>query len=401
MKNLKLANKRVLMRVDFNVPFDANQNVTDDTRISAAIPTIEYVLKAGASVVLMAHLGRPLKKLLPDGSVDTKSFSLMPVAAHLEKLIGKEVKFCPQTVGEQAETMAAELKPGEIMMVENTRFQAGEEKGDENLAGQMARLGDVYINDAFGAAHRAHSSTAIVAKFFPKDARSFGFLMESELENAGRLLKNPDHPFTAIVGGAKVSDKILLLERFLDLVDHIIVGGGMAYTFIKANGGKIGKSLVEDDRLDTARNLLVKASAKGVKIHLPTDSVISATFADTPDWKVVSSNEIPDGFMGLDIGPKAQKEFSEIIHQSKTIIWNGPMGVFEMSNFAKGTNAIAIAVAEATENGAYSLIGGGDSVAAINQMGLADKVSFVSTGGGAMLELLEGKELPGVKTILD
>lgn len=401
MKDFDFKNKRVLMRVDFNVPLDANGQVTDDTRIRLALPTLQKVLDGGASIVLMAHLGRPQKKRLPDGSIDVDKFSLKPVAAHLSKLLGREVKFCPETVGEQAEAMARALQPGEVLMVENTRFEPGEEKGDEALAKRMAQLGDIYINDAFGAAHRAHASTAVVAKFFPKEARGFGLLMENELNNAKKLLDSPEHPFTAVVGGAKVSDKILLLERFLDLVDHIIIGGGMAYTFIKAQGGRIGNSLCEEDRLETALSLMKKAEEKGVAIHLPVDSVVASAFSNTADWKVVESDKIPDGYMGLDIGEKARAAFRSVILQSKTIVWNGPMGVFEMSNFAEGTKAIALAVAEATQNGAYSLIGGGDSVAAINQMGLADKVSFVSTGGGAMLELLEGKELPGVKAILD
>ncbi len=401
MKKLNFKGKRVLMRVDFNVPLDAEKKVTDDTRIRLALPTIKYVLEAGASVVLMAHLGRPQKVRLPDGSIDVDKFSLKPVAEHLAKLLGQPVKFCPQTVGKKAEAMAAELKAGEVLMLENTRFEPGEEKGDEELARKMAKLGDIYINDAFGAAHRAHASTAIVARYFPKEARSFGLLMEKELNNAKKVLDSPAHPFTAVVGGAKVSDKILLMERFLDLVDHIIIGGGMAYTFVKAQGGQIGNSLVEEDRMDTARQLFEKARARGVTIHLPQDSIVAPEFADTPNWKMVPSDEIPDGFMGLDIGEKAREAFRSVILMSKTIIWNGPMGVFEMSNFAGGTRAIALAVAEATQNGAYSLIGGGDSVAAINQMGLADKVSFVSTGGGAMLELLEGKELPGVKAMLD
>lgn len=400
MKNLDFQNKRVLIRVDFNVPLNDKGNVTDDTRIRLALPTIERVLEAGASVILMAHLGRPQKKRLPDGSIDVKKFSLRPVAAHLSNLIGREVKFCSETVGELAESMAAALKPGEILMLENTRFEPGEEKGDEELARKMARLGDIYINDAFGAAHRAHASTAVIAKFFPKEARGFGLLMESELENAEKLLKSPQHPFTAVVGGAKVSDKILLLERFLDLADNILIGGGMAYTFIKAQGGKTGKSLLEEDRINLANQLLQMAKAKGVQILLPKDSVVASEFADKPDWMVVPSNEIPDDFMGLDIGPEARNAFKEVILKSKTIVWNGPMGVFEMTNFAEGTKAIAQAVSEATKNGAYSLIGGGDSVAAINQLGLANDVSFVSTGGGAMLELLEGKELPGVSAIL-
>ena len=376
MKKLNFKGKRVLMRVDFNVPLDAEKKVTDDTRIRLALPTIKYVLEAGASVVLMAHLGRPQKVRLPDGSIDVDKFSLKPVAEHLAKLLGQPVKFCPQTVGKKAEAMAAELKAGEVLMLENTRFEPGEEKGDEELARKMAKLGDIYINDAFGAAHRAHASTAIVARYFPKEARSFGLLMEKELNNAKKVLDSPAHPFTAVVGGAKVSDKILLMERFLDLVDHIIIGGGMAYTFVKAQGGQIGNSLVEEDRMDTARQLFEKARARGVTIHLPQDSIVAPEFADTPNWKMVPSDEIPDGFMGLDIGEKAREAFRSVILMSKTIIWNGPMGVFEMSNFAGGTRAIALAVAEATQNGAYSLIGGGDSVAAINQMGLADKVSL-------------------------
>ncbi len=401
MEHIDFSGKKALIRVDFNVPMDKDGNIQDDTRIRLALPTIQYVLEQGGAVVLMSHLGRPQKKKLPDGSLDREKFTLRPVAKYLEKLLGRPVKFCPEVVGPEAEKMASLLQAGEVMMLENTRFEPGEEKGDEELAKKMAALADVYINDAFGAAHRAHASTTVVAKFFPPDRKAFGFLMKKELENANKVLQDPSHPYTAIVGGAKVSDKILLLERFLDLVDHIIIGGGMAYTFVKAQGGQVGKSLVEEDRIDHARQLLEKAKNKGVSIHLPPDTVAAKEFADTPEWKCFATNQIPDDYMGLDIGESARKKFSEIIRDSKTIVWNGPMGVFEMKNFRGGTEAVAQAVAEATRKGAFSLVGGGDSVAAINQLGLADAVSFVSTGGGAMLELLEGKELPGVKAILE
>jgi phosphoglycerate kinase len=297
--------------------------------------------------------------------------------------------------------MAAALQPGEVLILENTRFQKEEEKGNEEFSQKLAALGDVYVNDAFGTAHRAHASTTIMAKFFPKSARTFGYLMENEIKNAKKVLDNPDRPFTAITGGAKVSDKILLLERFLDLVDNIIIGGGMAYTFFKAKGGQIGNSLVEEDKLDLALDLLKKAEEKGVKIYLPQDSVVADKFANDAEFKTTPSGEVPEGYMGLDIGEQAVEQFSKVISASKTIIWNGPMGVFEMPNFSNGTKAIAQAVADATANGAFSLVGGGDSVAAVNQLGLAEKVSFVSTGGGAMLEMLEGKELPGIKAIAE
>lgn len=397
--DINFKNKKALIRVDFNVPLDKNFNITDDTRIRMALPTIQHVLSAGGSAILMSHLGRPLKKLKEDGSLDVDKFTLRHLVGHLGELLGVAVKFCPETVGETATQMAAALQPGEVLLLENTRFQKEEEKGDPDFSKKLASLGDVYVNDAFGTAHRAHASTTIVAQFFPPEARTFGFLMNNEIENAGKALHNPARPFTAITGGAKVSDKILLLERFLDLVDNIIIGGGMAYTFVKAQGGRIGNSLVEDDRLELAAELLKKAEAKGVKIYLPEDSVVADKFDNEADRKVTSSHEVPDGFLGLDIGEKARKEFSEVIKNSKTIIWNGPMGVFEMSNFANGTKAIAQAVADATKAGAFSLVGGGDSVAAVNQMGLSDEVSFVSTGGGAMLEMLEGKELPGIKAI--
>ncbi len=397
--NLNFKNKKALVRVDFNVPLDKSYNITDDTRIREALPTLKHILKEGGSVILMSHLGRPLDKLKEDGSLNVEKFTLRHIVGHLSKLLGVEVQFCPETVGDTAQKMAEALQPGQVLLLENTRFQKLEEKGDLEFSKKLAALGDVYVNDAFGTAHRAHASTTIVAQFFPADAKTFGFLMENEIKNANRVLRNPARPFTAIVGGAKVSDKILLLERFLDLVDNILIGGGMAYTFVKAEGGSIGNSLLEADRLELAGELLKKAKAKGVNIYLPSDSIIAEKFENTDNWKNVPSHDIPDGWMGLDIGEESRKTFSEVISNSKTIIWNGPMGVFEMSNFANGTKTAAVAVAEATKNGAFSLVGGGDSVAAVNQMGLADEVSFVSTGGGAMLEFLEGKELPGIKAI--
>lgn len=392
-------NKKALVRVDFNVPLDKDFNITDDTRIEMALPTIKHILNHGGSVILMSHLGRPLKKLKEDGSVDVEKFTLRHLVPHLSKVLGREVRFSSETVGEESTRLAASLKPGEVLLLENTRFQKEEEKGDEAFSEKLAALGDVYVNDAFGTAHRAHASTTIVAKYFSPENRTFGFLMKNEIENANKVLSNPERPLTAITGGAKVSDKILLLERFLGLVDHIIIGGGMAYTFVKAQGGNIGNSLFEEDRLELAKELLEKAKAQGVSIHLPVDSVCADAFSNEANLKNTLSAEVPDGYMGLDIGEEARIAFSEVIMASKTIIWNGPMGVFEMPNFAEGTKTIAKAVAAATKNGAFSLVGGGDSVAAVNQMGLADEVSFVSTGGGAMLEMLEGKELPGIKAI--
>jgi phosphoglycerate kinase len=397
--NINVKDKRVLIRVDFNVPLDKTYAITDDTRIREALPTINYVLKNGGSAILMSHLGRPLQKLKEDGTINVEKFTLKHLVAHLSKLTGAEVLFCPETVGDIAKKMASALKPCQILILENTRFQKEEEKGDVEFSKSLAALGDVYINDAFGTAHRAHASTTIIAQFFAPENRSFGFLMKNEIENASKVLNNPARPVTAVVGGAKVSDKILLLERFLGLVDNIVIGGGMAYTFIKAKGGSVGKSLVEDDRVQTAAEILEKAEAKGIKIILPQDSLVAGAFEDTSDYEEVSSYEIESDKMGLDIGTKARKEFAEVILASKTIIWNGPMGVFEMKNFAEGTKAIAIAVASATAEGAFSLVGGGDSVAAVNQLGLSKAVSFVSTGGGAMLEFLEGKELPGIKAI--
>jgi phosphoglycerate kinase len=400
LKDLNVSGKKVLVRVDFNVPLDADKNVTDDTRISKAAPTILYLLEQGAAVILMSHLGRPQKKKLEDGSVDKAANTLAPVIPVLQDHIGCQVQFVTDTIGEEAQAAVAALEPGQVLLLENTRFYAGEEKGDEDLAKAMAALGDIYVNDAFGAAHREHASTATVARFFDPTQRTFGLLIEAELAGAEQLLNSPAHPVTAIVGGAKVSDKILLLEKLLDFADNIIIGGAMAYTFSLAQGGKVGNSLVERDKTDNALDLLKKAEANGTKIYLPVDTMVGKEFSNETPREVVAAGEIGDEWEGLDIGPESIKIFSDIIAQSKSILWNGPMGVFEMTNFAIGTNAIADAVAKATqENGAYSLIGGGDSVSAINQAGLADKVSFVSTGGGAMLELLEGKELPGIAAI--
>lgn len=396
---LNFKGKRALVRVDFNVPLDkATHAITDDTRIRAAVPTIQHILQGGGAVILMSHLGRPQKK---DGTIDRENTTLRHIVPHLSTLLGRPVQFCESTVGPDAEAMAAALQPGQVLLLENTRFDAGEEKGDEQLAQQMAKLGDIYINDAFGTAHRAHASTAVIAQFFPKDARAFGFLMDAEVANANKVLGNPERPLTAILGGAKVSDKILIIERMIDLVDNLIIGGAMAYTFFKAKGGQVGKSLVEEDRLDIARALLEKAQAKGVTFLLPEDSVIADNFAADANFKSAPSDQIPDGWMGLDIGEQAVAEFAKVIENSRTILWNGPMGVFEMEHFAHGTKAIANAIAAATRQGAFSLVGGGDSVAAVNDLNLADSMSYVSTGGGAMLEFFEGKTLPGVAAIQD
>ncbi len=388
-----------MVRVDFNVPLDKNYHITDDTRIRAALPTINHILNDGGAVILMSHLGRPQKKRKDDGSIDVEKFTLQHVVDHLAELLHRPVHFASDTVGEKAQSMAANLQSGEVLLLENTRFEAGEEKGDETMARQLAALGDVYVNDAFGSAHRAHVSTTTVAQFFPKDRKTFGYLMQKEIENADKVLNNPDRPLTAIVGGAKVSDKILLLEKLIDFANDLLIGGGMAYTFLKAQGGQVGKSLVEEDKLDLAKDLLEKAKAKGVHIYLPEDSIIADDFANEAQHRLANSMEIPDGWMGLDIGEKARTAFSDVIKASKTIMWNGPMGVFEMANFAVGTVTVAKAVAEATQKGAFSLVGGGDSVAAVNKSGLSDQISFVSTGGGAMLEYLEGKKLPGIKAM--
>ena len=386
------ANQKALVRVDFNVPLDDKYNITDDTRIRAAIPTIKKILSDGGVAILMSHLGRP-----KDGP--TEKYSLNHLVPHLRKLVRTPVIFAEDCIGSPAEKAIAKAQPGQVVLLENLRFYKEEEKGDVKFAERLSKLGDVYVNDAFGTAHRAHASTAVIAQFFPKDKRMFGLLMESEVASAERVLHQSQKPFTAIIGGAKVSDKILIIENLLDRATDIIIGGGMAYTFFKATGGKIGNSLCEDDRLDTAKDLLAKAEEKGVRIHLPSDSIIADKFDANANDSTAPSNNIPDGWMGLDIGINACEQFTNVIHHSKTILWNGPMGVFEMAKFQKGTRGIAKAVAEATQNGAFSLVGGGDSVAAVNQFGYADKVSYVSTGGGAMLEYFEGKELPGIAAI--
>lgn len=384
---------KALVRVDFNVPLNAEFQITDDTRMTAAVPTIQKILKDGGSVILMSHLGRP-----KDGPSD--KYSLKHLVKHLSDILGgTPVLFANDCIGEQAMLTAGMLKPGEVLLLENLRFHKEEEKGDEGFAKKLATLGDVYVNDAFGTAHRAHASTAVIAQFFAKDKRMFGLLMEGEVASAEKVLHEAQKPFTAIIGGAKVSDKILIIENLLERATDIIIGGGMAYTFEKAQGGKIGNSLCEDDRLDMARELLKKAEDKGVCIHLPSDSTIADKFDANAETSGAPSNNIPDGWMGLDIGPNACEQFTNVIKQSKTILWNGPMGVFEMEKFQHGTKAIATAVAEATQAGAFSLVGGGDSVAAVNQFGFSDKVSYVSTGGGAMLEYFEGKELPGIAAV--
>lgn len=381
--------KKALIRVDYNVPLDDKFNITDDSRIKATVPTIKKILSDGGSVILMSHFGRP------KGGPEEK-FSLRHLVKHLSRLLGTEVQFADDCIGDAAFQKAKALKPGEVLLLENLRFYKEEEKGDEKFAEKLAKLGEVYVNDAFGTAHRAHASTAVIAKFFPADRKMFGLVMEGEVASAEKVLHSSEKPFTAIIGGAKVSDKILIIENLLERATDIIIGGGMAYTFFKAMGGHIGKSLVEEDRLETATELMKKAEAKGVCIHLPSDSIIADKFAQDANVSSALSNTIPEGWMGLDIGSLACDTFTHVIHNSKTILWNGPMGVFEMDHFQHGTKCIAQAVASATEHGAFSLVGGGDSVAAVNQFGFADKVSYVSTGGGAMLEFFEGKELPGI-----
>jgi len=391
-------NQKALIRVDFNVPLDAAYNITDDNRMRATIPTITKILKDGGSAILMSHLGRP-----KDGPTD--KYSLKHLVNHLADLLSTSmghsvtVVFADDCIGASATEASAALQPGQVLLLENLRFYKEEEKGDTAFAEKLSKLGDVYVNDAFGTAHRAHASTAVIAQFFPGDKKMFGLLMEGEVASAEKIMHKSEKPFTAIIGGAKVSDKILIIENLLERATDIIIGGGMAYTFMKAEGGSIGSSLCEDDRLQTALDLLRKAEGKGVNIHLPSDSVIADKFAADANISTAPSGEIPAGWMGLDIGENACEQFTNCILRSKTILWNGPMGVFEMEKFQHGTKAIATAVAKATQLGAFSLVGGGDSVAAVNQFGFADKVSYVSTGGGALLEYFEGKVLPGIAAI--
>lgn len=392
ISSLSLSGKKVLLRVDFNVPLDAGFQVTDDTRLRATIPTLRHLLDAGAAVILMSHLGRP-----KDGPVD--KYSLRHVIPALENLLGKQVQFASDCIGQEASEKAAALNAGEVLLLENLRFYKEEEKGDAAFAQKLAALGNVYVNDAFGTAHRAHASTAVMAQYFTEKAA--GFVMHAEIENARKVLDAAQKPYVAIMGGAKVSDKILIIENLLDRIDHLIIGGGMAYTFWKAQGGVIGNSLLEEDRLETCVKILQLAKEKGVQVHLPADSTIADAFSADARTTNCESMGIPAGWMGLDIGKKAQADFREVIRSCKTILWNGPMGVFEMPAFAAGTRAIAHAVVEATETGAYSLIGGGDSAAAVNQLGFGEKVSYVSTGGGALLEYMEGKTLPGVAALED
>jgi len=384
-------NKRVLIRVDFNVPLNDKYEITDSNRIDAAIPTIQKVLANEGSVILMSHLGRP-----KEGAEER--FSLKHLVPYLSKNLGLDIKFADDCIGDQAVRYATGLKNGEVLLLENLRFYKEETKGDEVFAGKLASLGEVYINDAFGTAHRAHASTAIIAKFFPEN-KMFGYIMENEVKSIEQVLNNARRPFTAILGGAKVSGKIEIINNLFDKVDHLIIGGGMMFTFIHASGGNIGNSIVEDELLELALHTMEGAKDLGINLLLPTDTVVADKFDSEAKTKICRADEVPDDWMGLDIGPDTISKFSEIIEQSQTILWNGPMGVFELDKFAAGTKAIAMAVAKATQKGAFSLVGGGDSVAAINKYNLKDKVSYVSTGGGAMLEYIEGKELPGVKAI--
>lgn len=391
IKNFNFSGKKALVRVDFNVPQDADKKVTDNTRIVAAKPTIDKILNDGGAVVIMTHLGRPKGKV-------NEEFSLAQIVSEVAKVLGREVKFAPNCIGEEAEKMVAELKAGEVLLLENLRFHAEEESGDMAFAEQLAKLGDVYVNDAFGTAHRAHASTAVIAQFFP-ETKFFGLLIAQELEAIDKVLHSGEKPVTAILGGSKVSTKITIIENILPAVDNLIIGGGMAFTFIKAQGGNIGSSLVEEDKLDLALDILEKAKAQNVKVYIPVDVIAADAFNNDADRKEVPADEIPEGWMGLDVGAKTCTMNNDVIMNSRTILWNGPLGVFEMSNFAEGTKSLGDSIAEATKLGAFSLVGGGDSVAFVKQFGYADKVSYVSTGGGAMLESLEGLELPGVAAV--
>ena len=392
ISNFDFNNKKALIRVDFNVPLDENFNVTDTTRIVSAKPTIDAILAQGGSVILMSHLGRPK-------GVE-EQFSLKHILSVTSEILGVKVKFSSECVGSVAEAASNDLKPGEVLLLENLRFHKEEEAGDVAFAKSLAALGDIYVNDAFGTAHRAHASTTIIAQFFP-DAKCFGLLLAKEIESINKVLKDSQKPVTAVLGGSKVSSKITVIENILDKVDHMIIGGGMTYTFIKALGGQIGDSICEDDKQELALEILKQAKEKGVQIHIPVDVVAANDFSNTADTQVVDVREIPDGWQGLDAGPKSLANFKKVILESKTILWNGPLGVFEMETFSKGTIALGDYIAESTQNGAFSLVGGGDSVAAVKQFGFEDKMSYVSTGGGAMLEMLEGRILPGIQAILD
>lgn len=392
IESYDFSGKKALIRVDFNVPFNENMEITDDTRISSALPTIKRVIEKGGSPIIMSHLGRP-----KNGPED--KFSMRHIVDHLAGLLGVTVKIAPDCIGETTKKMAQELKPGEVLVLENLRFHKEEEKGDEAFAEQLAANGDCWINDAFGTAHRAHASTAIIAKFFAND-KMFGFLIDSELESLKKVLESPARPLTAIMGGAKVSSKITIIENMLDKVDNLIIGGGMSFTFLKSRGGNIGDSLCENDFIETAKTIEKKAKEKGVQLIMATDVLAADSFSNDANTQIVSSNNIPDGWQGLDAGPESLKNMKKVIEESGTILWNGPVGVFEFENFAKGSHAIAESIVAATKKGAFSLIGGGDSVACINKFGMADGVSYISTAGGALLEYLEGKELPGITAVL-
>ncbi|MDP3681956.1 MAG: phosphoglycerate kinase [Flavobacterium sp.] len=392
LNDFDFATKKAIIRVDFNVPLDENFNVTDATRIEAAKPTIDAVLAQGGSVILMSHLGRPK-------GVEEK-YSLKHILKTTSEVLGVPVQFASNCIGEEAKTAAEKLQAGEVLLLENLRFHDEEEAGDVAFAKELASLGDIYVNDAFGTAHRAHASTTIIAQFFPTE-KCFGLLLAKEIESLNKVLKNSEKPVTAVLGGSKVSSKITVIENILDKVDHMIIGGGMTFTFVKALGGKIGDSICEDDKQELALEILRLAKEKGVQIHIPVDVVAANDFSNTADTQIVDVKEIPDGWQGLDAGPKSLENFKKVIMDSKTILWNGPLGVFEMESFANGTIALGNFIAESTANGAFSLVGGGDSVAAVKQFGLEDKMSYVSTGGGAMLEMLEGRTLPGIAAILD
>lgn len=391
VNDINFSGKKAVIRVDFNVPLDENFNVTDANRIEAAKPTIDKILKDGGSVILMSHLGRPKAK--------EDKYSLKHIVSKVSEVLGKPVQFANDCIGSEATEKAKNLKSGEVLLLENLRYYKEEEAGDVAFSEKLASLGDVYVNDAFGTAHRAHASTTIIAQSFP-DKKYFGLLLAKEIESLDRVLKNSEKPVTAILGGSKVSSKITVIENILDKIDHLIIGGGMTFTFIKALGGKIGSSICEDDKLDLALDILAKAKEKQVEVHLPVDAIIADAFSNDANTKTVNTREIPDGWQGLDVGTKTLEEFGKVILESKTILWNGPVGVFEMEKFANGTIKLGDYIAEATQKGAFSLVGGGDSVAAVKQFGLEPKMSYVSTGGGAMLEMLEGKVLPGIDAIL-